>query len=155
MIDRKKIRLTNYDYSTPGVYFITICTRERKPILGNITTATTGHPYVELSEIGNVVNKAVQNISEIYPEVKTDKYVIMPEHIHLLIRINEERRPMVAATVSRIVNQFKGAVTKQLGISIWQRSYIDRVVRNRKEYDEIWKYIENNPIKRYLKQIGV
>ena len=134
------------------MYFITICTCERKPILGSILEATTGRPYVELSEIGNVVNKAILNISEIYPEVKTDKYVIMPEHIHLLIRINEERRPMVAATVPRIVNQFKGAVTKQLGVSIWQRSYIDRVVRNRKEYDEIWKYIENNPIKRYLKQ---
>jgi len=169
LVDRKRIRLQNYDYSMPGMYFITICTDERKPLLG-VVAATCGRPYVKLSRIGEIAENEIERAGNIYANVRIDKYIIMPEHIHMLIFIADEWRPQVAATdklpgegakqsrstptISRFVKQFKGAVTKQIGRPIWQRSYIDRVVRNHAEYEEIWKYIENNPLKRYIRCNG-
>ena len=157
---------TERDYGTPGVYFITICSDERKPIFGNIVAATCGRPYVKLSRIGKIVECEMQRACNIYTNIKIDKYTIMPEHIHMLISVTDEWRPQVAATgdmpkqprctptISRFIKQLKGVVTKRVGKAVWQRSYIDRVVRNREEYERIWEYIENNPLKRYIKCSG-
>jgi len=78
-----------------------------------------------------------------------DKYVIMPNHVHLVLIIEpiEIGRPLVAPTISTIIQQMKGIVSKQIGFSIWQKSYHDRIIRNEKEYLKIWEYIENNPLK--------
>ena len=73
----------------------------------------------------------------------------MPDHIHLLLQINTNKngRPMVAPTVDRIIKQTKGYITKQIGFSIWQKSFYDHIVRGNNDYKEIWEYIENNPLK--------
>ena len=71
-----------------------------------------------------------------------DAYVIMPNHIHAIISIEEAQ----TITISRIINQYKGIVTKQLGYSIWQKSYYDHIIRNEKEYYKIIEYIQNNII---------
>ena len=138
---RKDIRLKNYDYSSSGVYFLTICTSERR----NYFWANVG----ALSEYGNIVDKAINNIPYVYPALDVDHYVIMPDHIHLLLIVcaDECGRPMVAPTMSRVVQQLKGYITKRIGHSIWQKLFIDHVIRNREDYEEHVKYIYDNPIR--------
>ena len=147
---RKNIRLQNFDYNTPGAYFITVCTLKRENYFWNTVGATIGRPQdVELSEYGKIADEAINNIPLIYPSLTVDNYVIMPDHIHLLLRIcpDDLGRPMVAPTVSRVVNQLKGYVSKRIGISIWQKLFYDHVVRNRDDYNEINKYIYENPMR--------
>lgn len=158
---RKKNRLAGYDYSECGAYFLTICVQNREPILWKATNnvgATCGR-QLPLSNYGQIINDEIKRISSIYNNVMIDKYVIMPNHIHIIIVLRDNRavdgRPQVAPTISRIIKQFKGAVTKQIGWSIWQRSFHDHIIRNEDEYRKIWDYIEYNPINwqqdRYFK----
>ena len=78
--------------------------------------------------------------------------MIMPNHIHLLLRVcaDELGRPMVAPTMSRVVQQMKGYVTKRIGHSIWQKLFFDHIIRNSKDYEEHVKYIYENPLKWQL-----
>ncbi len=145
---RKNIRLDNYDYGSCGAYFITICTIERRNFFWNNVGATTLCPQdIELSECGKIVDEAINNISIIYPSVTVIQYVIMPDHVHLLLMINadENGRPMVAPTIPRVMKQLKGYVTKRIGFSVWQKLYFDHVVRNRNDFEECAKYIHENP----------
>lgn len=168
---RKTIRLDNYDYSKEGYYFVTICTKNYammfwKPLPD--VGATLGRPLSEyrrleqtlvgdfknaLTDIGAIVDKEINNIHNCYDNcVFIDRYVIMPNHIHFIIHLTggpcgEGGRPKVAHTISRVIQQFKGAVTKKIGFQLWQKSYYDRIIRNEKEYIAISKYIHNNPVK--------
>ena len=149
---RKNTRLENYDYSSTGAYFITICTSERRNYFWNDVGATIGRPQdIQLSKCGMLVYEAINNIPSIYPSLKIDHYVIMPDHIHLLLRIcsDEYGRPMVAPTVSRVVNQLKGYVTKSMGVSVWQKLLYDHIIRDREDYEKHVKYIYENPMKWY------
>ncbi len=138
--ERKSNRLKNYDYSQNGAYFITICTKDRKKILSDIVGDDA---HIVPKKCGLVVEKYIKNIPEV------EKYVIMPDHIHLIIRI--ENGTMWASSptkeVSGIVRSFKTMVTKQLGQSIFQRSFFDHIIRNEQDYIEHLTYIENNPQK--------
>ena len=149
MIDlpkRKPIRIADYDYSAPGAYFITVCANDRKPILWNVGAATC---RPNLSKIGSVVEMAILQIPEHYPAVSVDKYCIMPDHIHMILSIHtdEDGRQIAAPTVSTVVGHMKRWVSMQIGKSIWQKSFIDRVIRNEQGYEAVWEYIDNNPIK--------
>lgn len=147
---RKRIRLKDYDYNNAGVYFITVCIKDRKSLLWNNVGATIGRPKeLMLSSYGKIVDDAIRQIPNHYPYVKLDNYVIMPNHIHLLLSIEGDvsGRPMVAPTISTVINQMKGYVSKQVGYSIWQKSFIDHIIRNKKDYVEHYNYIENNPYK--------
>ena len=146
---RKKNRLTGFDYGSPNAYFITICTHQRQKLFWTAVGATTGRPPdMPLSRHGQIVRSAIEAIPQRYPAYILEHYVIMPNHIHLLLRIqaDEYGRPMVAPTVSTVIAQMKGAVSKRVGMSIWQKSFHDHIVRTEADYQEIWKYIENNPI---------
>ena len=144
--NRKAIRLTDYNYSTPGAYFITVCILDRKPILWNVGAAIS---RPNLSKIGSVVETAILQIPEHYPAVSVDKYCVMPDHVHMILSINtdEDGRQIAAPTVSTVVGHMKRWASIQLGQSIWQKSFIDRVIRNDKGYRAVWEYIENNPVK--------
>ena len=147
---RKPNRLPSYDYSTPGAYFLTLCTKDKQCILGSVVGASIARPgKVALSAMGEIVEKAILQIPMHYPAVSVDRYVVMPNHVHLLLQIHtdESGRPMVAPTVSRIMQQMKGTVTKQIGQSIWQKLYHDHVIRGEKDYLKIWQYIDSNPAK--------
>ena len=170
MIDlpkRKPIRIENYDYSTPGAYFITVCTANREKIFwsdrrgelcspaDSTNTGDQRSPLrVELSDVGKIVDAEIQKMNTVYDAVRVDKYCIMPDHIHFIISINtdENGRTQFAPTISRVMKQFKGSITKQVGRSIWQKSFYDHGIRNQQDYDEIWEYIENNPLKYALKR---
>ena len=145
---RKKNRLMNYDYSSCGAYFITVCTVDRKNYFWKNVGAIIDRPQnVELSLYGEIVDEIIQNIPSAYPMLSLEHYVIMPNHIHILLRIctDEYGRPLVAPTMSRIVQQLKGIVSKKIGASIWQKSFHDHIIRNREDYEEHLRYIYENP----------
>lgn len=152
---RKKIRLEQYDYSEPGAYFITLCIANREKILWSERRGDLRSPEkVQLSDIGVILDREIRKLSCIYDAVRVEKYCIMPDHVHMILTIEAGLggRTQDAPTVSRVVKQFKGSVTKQVGKPIWQKSFYDHGIRNQRDYDEIWEYIENNPLKYQLKQ---
>ena len=145
---RKRNRLTEYDYSTPNAYFITVCAAKRANLFWkNVGTAVDRPENVPLSDLGMVVKQAIQDIPIHYPEISVDHAVIMPNHIHLLLQIKTDAggRSMIAPTISTAVRLMKGAVSKRVGSSVWQKGFYDHVVRNDGDYREIWNYIEGNP----------
>lgn len=149
---RKINRLKNYDYSSEGLYFITFCTQGRACILSQIkNNVGDGSPVPQLTLIGEYVKKYIELINDKYPNVFIDKYVIMPNHIHLLIYIGDTNETK-APSVGNIIGWLKYSITKQANINmetkqkIFQRSYHDHIIRNEKSYIIISDYIENNPL---------
>ncbi len=169
--ERKTIRLSEYDYSAPGAYFVTVCTANRAKIFWSdrrgdlrspgdrtVDFSRRGELYspvnIPLSDIGIITDKEIQKLSTVYTAVHVEKYCIMPDHIHMILVIDTDAdgRTQFAPTISRVMKQFKGSITKQLGRSVWQKSFYEHTVRNQQDYDEIWEYIENNPRKYLQKQ---
>lgn len=146
---RKPNRIPEYDYSLPGAYFVTICTKDRRNLFWENVGASIARPQdVRLSPYGRIVNEAILNIPNHYPAVSVDHYTVMPNHIHLLqINTDEGGRAMLAPTVSVVVQQMKGYVTKQIGYSVWQKLFHDHVIRGEQDYQKIWEYIDHNPMK--------
>ena len=147
--NRKPTRLKGYDYSTPGAYFITLCTKDRKELLSQIV-GDDAHIILEyqLSNYGRVCDKYISNINTTYENIILDKYVIMPNHIHLIILVNETMKTSSPTNnIETIIRSFKTLVTKEIGHSIWQRSYHDHIIRNENDYHKIWEYIDTNIIK--------
>lgn len=153
---RKKVRLKHYDYSAPGMYFVTICLKDRKTILSKINyNDVVGADNIrpKLTPYGIVVDKAINAIPSHYPEIKIDKYVIMPDHIHLIMIICNDKingRQIAAPTIMRVIGQMKRWVSKEIGKSIWQKSFYDHVIRDENDYKKIWEYIDSNPLKWLL-----
>lgn len=144
-IIRKKNRLKGYDYSSNASYFLTVCSDKRKEIFSQIVfDNTVGANIVCLSHIGEKIENCILKIEEIYPCVFVDNYIIMPNHIHLILTIDTNRRPMVAPTVATVIKQFKGAASKEAGTSIWQKGYYDHIIRNENDFNETMKYITFN-----------
>ncbi len=110
---------------------------------------------IALSEIGHLVEGTIQNIPRIYLQTSVDLYCIMPDHVHLLLRFSPELDTRVTYTpsVSRIVKHLKEVVTKQMGKSIWQKSFYDHIIRDEQDYQNIYDYIERNPAK-WLSNLG-
>ena len=152
---RKQNRLPEYDYSQAGVYYITICTHERQKILSDIV----GDGFPVPKPIGRIAEEWIRQISVHYPEASVDQQVIMPDHIHLLLRIRGTGNP--SPTIGSVIGWYKYQVTKQVnlfcntpGRRLFQRSYFDHVVRDQRDYNEIWEYIENNPRKWVMQKQG-
>lgn len=147
---RKQIRLTEYDYSTPNAYFITICTDNRKNLFwkdaGMIIDQSENIP---LTNLGSITQQSIAQISKRYPMISVDHFVIMPNHIHLLLQINTDvnGRSVIAPTISTVVRLMKGTVSRQAGFAVWQKGFYDHVIRNDNDYQEIWNYIDGNPSK--------
>lgn len=149
---RKSMRLQDYDYASNGAYFVTLCIKDRQCILWNVG-ATCGRPCNDkhhLSDYGLIIDREICKIGMIYGNtVVIDHYVIMPNHIHMIIVLQDgmDGRPKVAPTISRILQQFKGSISKQIGFSIWQKLFHDHIIRNEQDYQKIWEYIDTNPLR--------
>ena len=164
LVKRKNLRLQDFEYATPCFYFVTICTKERKNLFWTpeklpptqnlsdvgVVGAVSGRPHEGLlNKNGKLVELAILSIPKHYPAYFIDNYVIMPDHIHLLLQIlcdDENGRPMTAPTLNRVINHFKGAVSKRLGFSCWQRSFYDHIIRNQADYIKHYNYVETNPL---------
>ncbi len=147
---RKEHRLEKIYYNQPGAYFITVCTAGKKCLLSRIVGGDAHiAPFSELTSAGMVVQKYLCSIPGI------DRYIIMPNHVHMILRISAKdisQGPMwedapMNADISKLVRSWKTLVSKELGISIWQRSYYDHIIRNEREYVAIAQYIADNPAK--------
>ena len=93
---RRSIRLGGCDYSQPGMYFVTICTKEREPVFGNIADGV-----MVVNDIGKIVDATWCEIPRYYENVSIDEYQIMPDHFHGIILINEPRVPVGAGPCAR------------------------------------------------------
>ena len=152
---RKKIRIKDYDYSNPGAYFITICTAKREMLFWNNVGADIIRPQnIQLSQIGKIAEQGILQIETHYENVFVDKYCIMPDHIHLILQIkaNENGQKISTSTIPTIIGSLKRWVSKQVGKPLWQKSFFDHGIRNQQDYDEIWKYIDENPLKYMLEK---
>lgn len=132
---RKKIRLNGYDYSDEGLYFITLCVKDRLEILGKIENEN-----IKLTQIGEIIKKYIKGIEQTFNNVIVDEYIIMPNHIHIIVSLNKKD----TISISRIIRLYKSCISKELGYSIWQKSFYEHIIRNEKEYYIIKAYIQNN-----------
>ena len=151
---RKSIRLKDYDYSTPGAYFITICTKDKKPVLNKIVgTDVLGGPQVIMHKYGEIAENQIKEMSRFYENIFVDKYVIMPNHIHLILRVTDVQggppRTSVPTnnTISNFIGTFKRLCNRQYGKNIWQYRSHDHIIRDECDYRKIWEYIDENPIR--------
>ena len=144
---RKMLRLKDYDYSQTGGYFITFCTENRAPLLSRITVgkAALRLPQVELTEYGRITEKYIQNISVAYPHISVENYVIMPNHVHLLLLVGDGGQGAARPTVSAVVRSIKALVRKETGKSLFQNSFYDHILRDGQDFLFHWDYIETNP----------
>jgi len=159
---RRSIRIKDYDYSREGLYFITICTFNHKCLFGYID-----NDEMILNEFGKITCHEWLQTGEIRKNVVLQEFVIMPNHMHGILEINDSirrgtmhRAPTerfgkpTSNTIPTIVRGFKSTVTKQInnirntpGQSVWQRSYYEHIIRNEKSYNQISEYIRYNPEK--------
>ena len=147
---RKKNRLEDFDYSAPGAYFITICTQDRKNLLGKVVGGGAyDAPQMHLSEKGKIVEKYIRSGDRVR-NVTVDKFIIMPNHIHMILFVEggPSRAPAPTnAEIPHFVSTFKRFVNRDVGGNIFQRSYHDHVIRGEADYLEIWQYIDSNAAK--------
>ena len=149
--ERKIIRLQNYDYSTSGAYFITICTGDHAQILSNIVgDGALDVPKTVLTDIGRIVDKHILSTNNI-PSVTVDKYVIMPNHIHVILIVDNNGTSKAPSPTNNIISHsvstLKRFINKEIGYNIFQRSFYDHVIRDEQDYLKIWNYIDTNPAK--------
>ena len=153
---RKPNRLKSYDYSSTGAYFITICTKDKKALFWNKDQPDfVGEDIilppdsVRLSLYGKIVEEAIKYIPERYPHIELLQYVVMPNHIHMILRISYDNGRIISSPTSILtsVGQMKRYVSKKIGEKIWQRSFHDHIIRDKSDYEKISKYMYENPIK--------
>ena len=160
-VERKKLRAPGYDYSSAGRYFITIGTRDRYCILSEIVPSSVQNgnaagenvrATVRLSDIGQNVEQVIGEMNRIYQDIRIELYVIMPNHLHLIVHVFEKagtsRTPSPTKTNARIpalISTLKRFSNRYVEENMWQRSYYDHIIRDDSEYEAVCRYIENNP----------
>ena len=127
--------MPNFDYSSSNYYFITICTYEKKCIFG-----TAG----KLNKFGIIAKREIEKVPSFYKGVYVDNYIIMPNHIHAIIVLENAEK-----SLSEIVGSYKAGVTREIGktepnMKVWQRSFHDHIIRNYLQYQKIWQYVQYN-----------
>jgi putative transposase len=150
---RRSIRLKDYDYASEGAYFVTIVTQRRECLFGEIIDGK-----MQLTKYGGIVQKWWNEIPIHFLNVDLGAFVIMPNHIHGIIFITNERRGEVLSllrksTLGQIIAYFKYQSTKEINLvddkwvitKLWQRNYYEHIVRNEKELKQKTDYILNNP----------
>ncbi len=153
--NRKPIRLKNFNYSEQGVYFITICVKDKKCILSQIVgDGVIDVPEIKLLDYGKIAEKQILSINEAYDFLNIESYVIMPNHIHLLVKVLKRNSEGMSGTPSptnmeipKLVSTFKRFCNKTYGENIWQRGYNDRIIRDEADYIKHLEYIKNNTLK--------
>ena len=144
---RKTPRYQSFDYKSVGVYFITICTQNRRCILSRIVgTGVLDCPQIELTQYGEIADKYIKQLNDFYEHLSVEKYVIMPNHIHFLLWVKENKNK-TDSVCSQFVSTFKRFCNQEYGENIWQARFNDHIIRNRDDYEEHVKYIYENPIR--------
>lgn len=147
---RKHPRLAHYDYSTAGAYFITICTHNRRCLLSRIAGQDLGAAEVHYTAYGEIAEKQLLLLEQRYPSLKIDQFVIMPNHIHAILILEEAAGASPRPTIADIVCAYKSLTTRACKAvrpveKLFQTSFYDHVIRGQEDYAEIAEYIVNNP----------
>jgi len=170
--NRRSIRIPKFDYSQPGMYFITVSTLHKKAVFGIINHGTTTY-----TKWGNIVINELNKLPLRVRNIELDENIVMPDHIHMLILIrdlgtamlqhdqtttNARRAPTleksnekfgnpVHASIPTIIRSFKSSVTNRIRqierkqVDVWQKNYYEHIVRDENELYQIRKYIHDNP----------
>ena len=155
--ERKHTRLKDYDYSRDGVYFLTICAAENRCLFARVCVGggVLDAPRVTLTQYGAAIQDRLEEMDRVYGHVALLKYVIMPNHIHILLQVADRpsgtpaptERDRANQTIPAFVSTLKRMTNRTCGVPLWQRGYHDHVVRNEADYLRIWNYIDANPAK--------
>jgi len=174
---RKLNRLATGDYSRPGWYFVTVCSKERRKLFGEIVDKK-----MVLNKLGLIIRSKILKIPNHFKGVDVDSFVVMPNHVHMLIWVkfvsvgnaymrsknkdkldrNAYMRSVLNVNksldiklrfdvnkakmlVPKVVQNFKAAVSREYGMKIWQKSYYDKIIRNKVMLDKVNRYIKDNP----------
>jgi REP element-mobilizing transposase RayT len=157
---RRSIRLKHYNYTQPGAYFITICTKARQYLFGNVINGE-----IKLNYLGQIAFNCWQEIPEHFPNIELDTFVVMPNHLHGILLITEivgtwqchvqpsrQFKKPISSSIPTVIGSYKSAVSKRInlvlqtkGQSIWQPNYYEHIARNEETLNEIREYIVNNP----------
>ena len=156
MQKRKSLRLKNYDYSQNGMYFVTICSYQKKCFFGRIVD-----DEIKLSTVGEIAQRYLVDILKYYKGVSIDEFIIMPNHIHIVVELSDvvvtEQCSVTTQNnknyglLSKIVKSYKNAVIKEINKKFgknnfkWQRSYYDHIIRKEESLQKIKEYIMINP----------
>jgi len=156
---RRSVRLRNYDYSSSGVYFVTICTTGKACLFGTITQGT-----MQLNDLGRIVDEEWRHTGTLRPDITLDAFVVMPNHVHGIIVVHDPRRgtarrapttafgSSIPRSLSAIVGAFKSAASRRVnasrntpGAPLWQRNYYEHVIRDERDMNAVREYIVINP----------
>ena len=162
---RKPLRMSRFDYNTPGAYFLTFCTHNRKHILSHIVGSIHESTEPQLTTCGRIVETVIRNIPE-HLHVTIDRYVIMPNHVHLIAIITEDdmlreirESPLRSRSIlSKLIGYIKMNASKAIrqcygNISVWQRGFFDHAIRNQADYAALAEYIQTNPLRWELDKL--
>jgi putative transposase len=163
---RKNIRLKGYNYSSDGYYFVTICTYNRKKLFVDAASYAAKKNSGDNRTLKAIVEDKINQIEKYYSGVRVDYYIIMPDHIHMIIVLEG-----ADVSLSKIINAFKSWVTREIkkmgGLSaqgffdksaqgaentnmnryVWQPNYYEHVIRDEKALEKIREYVIYNPEK--------
>ncbi len=150
-MNRKTVRLQEYNYNSVGVYFLTLCTENRRCILSRVVgTGELDGAKIELLPMGAIADKYLRQLSDFYENLSVESYVIMPNHMHILLQVKEGPSgtpvpTLQGSTVSQFVSTFKRFCNREYGTNIWQRGSYDHIIRDQADFDQHMKYIYENP----------
>ena len=147
---RRHPRLSGYDYSRNGAYFVTLCTRDRRCILAHVGRDDLGASLLRLTEWGVLAAQHLEAIETAYAGVRMLGYVVMPNHVHMLLQIGAGDRGAPGSsrpTVSQIVGTWKRLCNRKAGQALWQTSFYDHIIRDERDCVAHLRYMEENPAK--------
>ena len=156
---RKHPRLKDYDYSSAGAYFVTICTNKRKCLLSSIVGRGLAPAEVVTTQYGKIAEQELLALHNRFPFISIARYVIMPNHIHVIISMDA---PAAGAsprpTLTDIVCAYKSITARkcresQIIDKVFQASFYEHIIRGQKDYEEIEKYILENPSRWHLDKL--
>lgn len=154
---RKKLRLDDFDYSSEGAYFVTICTKNRACVFGEIVDGE-----MVLSDFGKIAHEFWEEIPLHFSDAVLGEFVVIPNHIHGIVFLveydavgnNDRYSPhRNMEYIPKIISQFKSSITHKIRKKFddfsfaWQKSFHDRIIRNENELIRIREYIVQNPLR--------
>ena len=149
----RRVRKDGHDYSYPGFYFVTICTSNRQHLFGQIENDS-----IQYSPAGEMITAVIQSVGSKFETVSLDQYVVMPNHIHILVGLSVRMQDLAGEDhLANVVKWIKNASVRRYSLGVrqggwrryegdlWQKGYHDHIVRNESELDTIRRYIATNP----------
>ena len=140
---RKSPRIPNFDYTSDHYYFLTVCTHNRRCLFGEPD---------HLNGWGRIAQEQILQLETHYCNVKVDQYVVMPNHIHMILVLGCGEKAGKNPDLQQIMAQLKSGISREIrntgsDLTVWQRSFHDHVIRTQKDYEKIWMYIQTNPMR--------